>query len=125
MDITLSAIKADVGSIGGHTRPSDEMLDAVQELLEKNIKSGLLIDGLVTYTGDDIAIIFSHTHGMNNEKVHVGFAWQAFLAATKVAEQQGNYGAGQDLLVDAPSGNVCGAWPGVAHLVCIRDREDG
>ncbi len=26
MKVTLSASKADVGSIGGHTRPSDEML---------------------------------------------------------------------------------------------------
>lgn len=35
MQITLSAIKADVGSIGGHTRPSEEMLDAVRALLKK------------------------------------------------------------------------------------------
>ena len=116
MEITLSAIKADVGSIGGHTRPSDEMLAAVQELLQQNIKSGLLIDGLITYTGDDIAIVFSHQCGLNNAEIHVGFAWEAFLAATKVAEAQGNYGAGQDLLVDAPSGNVCGAGPGVAEI---------
>lgn len=125
MKITLSAIKADVGSIGGHTRPSDEMLDAVRDLLEKNIKSGLLIDGVVTYTGDDIAIIFSHRHGINNEKVHVGFAWEAFLAATKIAEEQGNYGAGQDLLVDAPSGNVTGAGPGVAEIeFTLNPKED-
>jgi fructose 1,6-bisphosphate aldolase/phosphatase len=116
MQITLSAIKADVGSIGGHTRPSEEMLDAVRTLLQKNIDSGLLIDGTVTFTGDDIAIIFSHQHGVNNEKIHVGFAWEAFLAAAKVASDQGNYGAGQDLLVDAPSGNVRGAGPGVAEI---------
>lgn len=116
MKITLSAIKADVGSIGGHTRPSDEMLDAVRELLHKNIASGLVIDGTVTYTGDDIAIIFSHTNGINHKDVHIGFAWEAFLAATRIAQQQGNYGAGQDLLVDAPSGNVRGAGPGVAEI---------
>ncbi|AIT63589.1 Fructose-1,6-bisphosphatase [Coxiella burnetii str. Namibia] len=116
MEITLSAIKADVGSIGGHTQPSIEMLQAVQQSLQKNIDSGLLIDGLVTFTGDDIAIICSHQQGLNNEDVHVGFAWQAFLAATEVAKEQGNYGAGQDLLVDAPSGNVRGAGPGVAEI---------
>jgi fructose 1,6-bisphosphate aldolase/phosphatase len=116
MKITLSAIKADVGSIAGHTRPSDEMLDVVKKLLRKNISSGLIIDGLVTYTGDDIAIIFSHTQGINNEKIHIGFAWKAFLAATKIAQAQGNYGAGQDLLIDAPSGNVRGAGPGVAEI---------
>ncbi|MFK3617941.1 CBU_0513 family Dot/Icm type IV secretion system effector, partial [Coxiella burnetii] len=116
MEITLSAIKADVGCIGGHTQPSIEMLQAVQQSLQKNIDSGLLIDGLVTFTGDDIAIICSHQQGLNNEDVHVGFAWQAFLAATEVAKEQGNYGAGQDLLVDAPSGNVRGAGPGVAEI---------
>lgn len=116
MEITLSAIKADVGSIGGHTQPSIEMLQAVQQSLQKYIDSGLLIDGLVTFTGDDITIICSHQQGLNNEDVHVGFAWQTFLAATEVAEEQGNYGAGQDLLVDAPSGNVRGAGPGVAEI---------
>lgn len=116
MKITLSAIKADVGSIGGHTRPSEEMLDAVRKLLQQTIASGLIIDGIVTFTGDDIAIIFSHQHGIGNKKIHVDFAWQAFLAATKIAKEQGNYGAGQDLLVDAPSANVRGAGPGVAEI---------
>lgn len=123
MEITLSAIKADVGSIGGHTRPSVEMLDEVQQWLQKKIDSGLLIDGLVTFTGDDIAIICSHQHGLSNEEVHVGFAWQAFLAATEVAKKQGNYGAGQDLLVDAPSGNVRGAGPGVAEIEFTLDPK--
>lgn len=116
MKVTLSAIKADVGSIGGHTQPSEEMLDAVRSILKQKIADGLIIDGLVTYTGDDIAIIFSHTRGVGSPDIHVGFAWQAFLAATEIAKAQGNYGAGQDLLVDAPSGNVRGAGPGVAEI---------
>lgn len=116
MKVTLSAIKADVGSIGGHTRPSDEMLDAVRSALQEQINNGTVIDGLVTYTGDDIAIIFTHTKGPGNEQIHVDFAWGAFRKATDVARHQGNYGAGQDLLVDAPSGNVRGAGPGVAEI---------
>ena len=114
--ITLSVIKADVGSIGGHTKPSDEMMDAVKKRVKDAIGSGLLIDGLVTHTGDDIAIITSHTKGTGNEEIHVGLAWEAFLDATRVASAQGNYGAGQDLLVDAPSGNVRGAGPAVAEI---------
>lgn len=125
MQITLSAIKADVGSIGGHTRPSDEMLAVVREHLSKHIQSGLIIDGTVTYTGDDIAIIFSHQRGVSNEEIHIGFAWQAFLAATQIAKDQGNYGAGQDLLVDAPSGNVRGAGPGVAEIEFELNPKDG
>lgn len=125
MKITLSAIKADVGSIGGHTRPSDEMLEAVRKSLKQRIDSGLIIDGLVTFTGDDIAIIFTHQKGINNEEIHVGFAWNAFLAATKIAQEQGNYGAGQDLLVDAPAGNVRGAGPGVAEIEFELNPKEG
>ena len=46
MKITLSILKADVGSIGGHTRPSDHMLDAVRKAADEAIRSGLLIDVL-------------------------------------------------------------------------------
>ncbi len=31
MRLTLSAIKADVGSIGGHTKPTHKMIDAVKK----------------------------------------------------------------------------------------------
>jgi fructose 1,6-bisphosphate aldolase/phosphatase len=114
MKVTVSVIKADVGSIGGHTRPSKKMLERVEGMVAQAKKS-LLIDGLVTHTGDDIALIMSHTHGEGSSEVHQ-FAWNCFLAGTEVAQQQGLYGAGQDLLVDAPSGNVRGAGPGVAEI---------
>ena len=65
MKVTLSIIKADVGSIGGHTMPSEEMVAAVRERLSGAIRSGTVIDGRVTYTGDDIAMIMSHTKGPN------------------------------------------------------------
>ncbi len=39
-----------------------------------------------------------------------------FEDASDVARQQGLYGAGQDLLADAPSGNVRGAGPGAAEI---------
>ncbi len=115
MRITLSVIKADVGSVGGHTRPSARMLEAVREELQGAIDAGLLVDGLVTHTGDDIAIIASHTHGRGARPVH-DLAWRAFMRATEVAKKSGLYGAGQDLLTDAPSGNLKGAGPAVAEL---------
>jgi fructose 1,6-bisphosphate aldolase/phosphatase len=68
--LTLSAIKADVGSIGGHTRPSKAMME-----------------GAV-----------------------------AALGQADTARREGLYGAGQDLLADAPSGNVRGAGPGAAEI---------
>jgi fructose 1,6-bisphosphate aldolase/phosphatase len=74
-----------------------------------------LIDGFVSHTGDDIAMLMSHTRGEGSDEIH-HFAWDGFLKATEVAREYGLYGAGQDLLVDAPSGNLRGAGPGVAEI---------
>ncbi len=120
MHVTLSAIKADVGSIGGHTKPSSEMLADAKHRVDEAIERGFLIDGMVTHTGDDIALIMTHTQGAGDKALH-GFAWDVFLGATKIAQSQGLYGAGQDLLVDAPSGNIRGAGPGVAEIDLERD----
>lgn len=114
MRITLSAIKADIGGIGGHTRPSDELVASVKNFVAKNAK-GMLIDHYIGYTGDDIHIIMTHTLGTDSEKIHK-LAWDAFTEGTKVAKQQGLYGAGQDLLKDSFSGNVKGMGPGVAEI---------
>lgn len=115
MRLTLSLIKADVGSVGGHTRPSEHMLDLARRRVSEAVKQGLLIDGFVSHTGDDIALLMSHTHGEGNTEIH-RFAWDTFLKATEIAEEYGLYGAGQDLLTTAPSGNVRGAGPGVAEI---------
>ena len=50
MKVTISAIKADVGSIGGHTRPTERVLAETRHRIER-AASNLLIDGMVTYTG--------------------------------------------------------------------------
>ena len=115
MKLTISAIKADVGSIGGHTKPTDDMLSAVRKEVQKAIKNKLIIDGMVTHTGDDIAITMTHKHGTDSPKIHK-FAWDCFIIATGFADECGCYGAGQDLLVDAPSSNIRGAGPGVAEI---------
>ena len=119
MLVTLSGIKADVGSIGGHTRPTERMLAEVNRRVSAAC-GDLLIDGMVTHTGDDIALLMSHTHGTGDTTLHK-FAWDCFIAATGIAQEEGCYGAGQDLLVDAPSGNVRGAGPGVAEIEFERD----
>lgn len=122
MKITLSIIKADVGSIGGHIKPSVEMLKAVKEHVEKEGKEkGLILDYFVCHTGDDISILLSHQKGVSNQDIHK-LCWDAFLEATKVAKEQGLYGAGQDLLVSAFSGNVKGMGPQVAEME-IEERE--
>ena len=114
MKITLSVIKADIGSIGGHIQPSARLVEAVRKsVADKGRK--LLIDFHVGYTGDDIAILMTHEGGVLSEQVHK-LAWDTFLAGTEVAKAQGLYGAGQDLLKDSFSGNVKGMGPAVAEL---------
>jgi fructose 1,6-bisphosphate aldolase/phosphatase len=115
MRLTLSVIKADVGSIGGHTKPSPRMLDATRQAVAEAVGRDLLIDGFVAHTGDDIAMVMSHRRGKGHAEIHQ-FAWDVFLKATGIARQYGLYGAGQDLLADAPSGNLRGAGPGVAEI---------
>jgi fructose 1,6-bisphosphate aldolase/phosphatase len=114
MRVTLTAIKADIGAIGGHTRPSDELVDTVKRHVANKARS-LLIDHYIGYSGDDIHIIMTHTRGVDNEEIHK-LAWDAFKEGTEVAKEQGLYGAGQDLLKDAFSGNVKGMGPGVAEI---------
>ena len=94
MKITLSAIKADIGGIGGHTKPSKELLNTVENFVRR-AKHELLIDYYIGYAGDDIHIIMSHTNGVENNRIHK-LAWDAFKEGTEVAKEQGLYGAGQD-----------------------------
>jgi len=111
---TITAIKADIGSIGGHTKPTDEMLHKCNEMLEIEL-GHLILDYRVTFTGDDICLLMVHDLGEGNHKIH-NLSWRIFNEAADIAKKQGLYGAGQDLLTDAPSGNVRGAGPGVAEI---------
>ncbi|MCH8974970.1 MAG: fructose 1,6-bisphosphatase [Thaumarchaeota archaeon] len=113
MKITVSVIKADVGGVGGHTLPSDGLLDAVKKTIKN--AGDLLIDHYIGFCGDDIHILMTHTKGKDSKEIHQ-LAWTAFEEATRVAKEEGLYGAGQDLLKDSFSGNVKGMGPGVAEL---------
>ena len=114
MKLTLSIIKADIGSIGGHLAPSTRLIETVEGHVERNGR-GLLMDTYIGYTGDDIAILMTHGRGVDDREVHA-LAWDAFTAGTSSAKKEGLYGAGQDLLKTAFSGNVRGMGPAVAEL---------
>lgn len=114
MKITLSAIKADVGSVGGHNAPSKALVEAITNHVKMASKD-LLLDYKISHTGDDTCILMAHTKGVDNKHIHK-LAWDAFVAGTEVAKSQGLYGAGQDLLKDAFSGNVRGMGPGSCEM---------
>lgn len=109
--ITLSVIKADTGGWVGHTALHPQMIQAAEEAIGK-ARGSLLIDGQVNGCGDDLALIMTHEHGEGAGAIH-RFAWDVFLSTTEVARHLGLYGAGQDLLSDAFSGNLrrCRPWP--------------
>jgi fructose 1,6-bisphosphate aldolase/phosphatase len=114
MKTTLSVIKADVGSIGGHIKPSARLKQTVEQFVRDRGKK-LLTDIYVSSTGDDVALLMAHERGVDDSKVHE-LAWDAFMAGTKTAREQGLYGAGQDLLKDSFSGNVRGLGPASCEM---------
>jgi len=114
MKVTISVIKADIGSIGGHICPSQRLIETVDNYVSEH-GARLILDRYLSYTGDDIAIVSTHERGLNNAEIHK-LCWDAFIAGTEVAKSQGLYGAGQDLLKDSFAGNVRGMGPAVAEL---------
>ncbi len=121
MKVTLSVIKADIGGYVGHSSSHPDVLQEAEKSLAQAKKSGFLIDYHVTRCGDDLQLIMTHQHGVDNEKVHK-LAWDTFLACTQVAKKLKLHGAGQDMLSDAFAGNVKGMGPGVAEME-IEERE--
>lgn len=115
MKVTLSVIKADIGGFVGHSESHPDILALAAEHLAKAKKEGLLIDCRVAKCGDDLQLIMTHQRGEDDEKIHK-FAWDVFVDGTKLAKKLGLYGAGQDLLADAFSGNVRGMGPGVTEM---------
>jgi len=113
--ITLSVIKADVGGYVGHSHIHEDLVDTAEEQLQAHKEKGVLVDFCVMSCGDDLELILTHKRGENDEQIHK-IAWDTFLACTEVAKKLKLYGAGQDLLKDAFSGNVKGLGPGVAEM---------
>ena len=113
--VTVSIIKADIGSICGHMTPHPSMMAKAKEILTDKQKQGIIEDFYVTRVGDDINLYMTHYKGEGNKEVHTA-AWECFQEATKISKSMHLYAAGQDILTDAFSGNVKGAGPGSAEM---------
>ncbi|KUO19312.1 fructose-1,6-bisphosphate aldolase/phosphatase [Streptomyces dysideae] len=113
--LTLSIIKADTGGFVGHSAVHPDMIDLARRALDGARTSELLLDGQVATCGDDLSLIMTHTYGADAQLIHE-FAWDVFTRTTALAKDLGLYGAGQDLLSDAFSGNLRGMGPGYAEL---------
>lgn len=115
MKVTVSLIKADVGGFPGHVSVHPELKEVAIQKLEKAKEEKIIIDYRVLAVGDDLQLLMSHTKGCDNGEIHE-LAWNTFNRATEVAKYLKLYGAGQDLLSDAFSGNIRGMGPGSAEM---------
>ncbi len=114
MKTTITHIKADIGSLPGHTTVHEDVVAAVKKHVKEQ-GEGIIWDHHISYIGDDIQITMVHGNGINASEVHK-LAWDAFKSGTDIAKKLGLYGAGQDLLKDSFSGNIKGMGPGIAEM---------
>jgi len=120
---TVSIIKADVGSLAGHTIVPTPLLAIAEKSLSEAERTGLINSHYVFHAGDDLELLMTHSKGENNPEIH-GLAWNIFKTAADKAKELKLYGAGQDLLKDAFSGNVRGMGPGIAEMEFEERRSD-
>ncbi|MDE3218912.1 MAG: fructose 1,6-bisphosphatase [Nitrospirota bacterium] len=121
--VTVSVIKADIGGWVGHSAIHPALIENAQGKLATAKTKGVLVDYHVTACGDDLQLIMTHRYGVDCEAIH-RLAWETFEAGTQVAKDLHLYGAGQDLLSDAFSGNIRGQGPGVAEMEIIERKSE-
>jgi fructose 1,6-bisphosphate aldolase/phosphatase len=120
---TISIIKCDVGSLVGHHTVPQPLLSIAEKNMERAEKEGLINNSYVFHAGDDLELLMAHQRGENNPDIHK-LAWDTFLEAAKKATELKLYGAGQDILKTAFSGNVKGMGPGVAEMEIEERRSE-
>lgn len=118
---TISLIKCDVGSVAGHHIVPKPILEAAEKCLKKARESGLINSHYVFHAGDDLELLMVHEKGENNPQIHT-LAWETFQEGVEKAKSLRLYGAGQDILKTAFSGNIKGMGPGCAEME-IEERE--
>ncbi len=112
---TISLIKCDVGSLAGHHIVPTPLFKIAEKNLKNATEKGLINSYYVFNAGDDLELLMVHDKGEHNHKIHE-IAWNTFKEAADKALELKLYGAGQDLLKNAFSGNICGMGPGVAEM---------
>lgn len=120
---TITIVKCDVGSLVGHHVVPRPILEIGEKRLKEARETGLINDYFVFHAGDDLELLMVHTRGEENPEIHE-LAWKTFREAAEKAIKLKLYGAGQDLLKTAFSGNVRGLGPGVAEMEIEERKSD-
>jgi fructose 1,6-bisphosphate aldolase/phosphatase len=121
MKITLTALRVDLGAIGGHLQPSQQVVAAVRSALEAYTDS-LIIDAWVDFTGDDITILCTHEQGEESPQIRDIFG-EVFETGAAMAAEQGLYGVGQDIREAGSTGAARGLGPALAEM-SFEERPD-
>ncbi len=121
--VTISVIKADIGGYVGHSASHPDILALAERLMDQARADGVVVDFCVTNVGDDLDLIMTHYRGNDSKVIH-RLAWDIFMAGTELAKKLKLYGAGQDILKDAFSGNVKGMGPGVAEMTFVERKSE-
>jgi fructose 1,6-bisphosphate aldolase/phosphatase len=120
---TVSLIKCDVGSLTGHHIAPKPLLDLAEKQLKKAQDKGVINSHYVFHAGDDLELLMVHQKGEENSQIHK-LAWDTFTEVSDKAKKLKLYGAGQDLLKTAFSGNVRGMGPGCAEIEFEERNSD-
>ncbi|MBA7511033.1 Fructose-1,6-bisphosphate aldolase/phosphatase [subsurface metagenome] len=121
--ITISVIKADIGGYVGHSSMHPNILTKAMQSLDKHKDKGTIVDFHVSHCGDDLELIMTHRLGNEAGEIHK-MAWDIFVECTELAKKLKLYGAGQDLLSDAFSGNIKGMGPGCAEMTFEERKSE-
>ncbi len=120
---TVSVIKCDVGSLAGHHIVPEPLLEIAKTSLQKAQETELINSFYVFNAGDDLELLIVHQKGEKSKEIH-SLAWETFQKAARKAKDLKLYGAGQDLLKNAFSGNIRGLGPGVAEMEIEERTSD-
>ena len=99
------------------------LLDIANKRLKEAQKSGLINSYYVFNAGDDLELLMVHQKGESNPEIHKQ-AWDIFRETADKAKTLKLYGAGQDILKTAFSGNIRGMGPGVAEMEIDERASD-
>ncbi|MEM3070630.1 MAG: fructose 1,6-bisphosphatase, partial [Candidatus Bathyarchaeia archaeon] len=70
MKTTVSIIKADVGSLAGHSFVPKPLIEVAEGRLSEAVETGLINSFYVFNAGDDLELLMTHFKGENSEEVH-------------------------------------------------------
>jgi len=104
-----------VGSLAGHHVVASPLFNIAKKNLQQATQEGLIDSYFVFNAGDDLELLMTHDKGESSIEIHE-LAWNTFKETADKALEMKLYGAGQDLLKTAFSGNVRGLGPGVAEM---------